>query len=210
MPTLREALAHGGAVCLDAASARIQVGRLNADGTGTWCVSEEEAGIGVFDCLRRLEISPREVSTWIYCDGPGSVLGIRTVAAALRSWRVLGNPSVFSYCSLALVAHTLPDQGEIGVIADARRDSWHHYQVGQGLRRVVGSGLSGRLVMPEGFRSWSNHPLPFDRVPYDLALLMPRALDAPLLRGSDEPDAFLHEEPSYVTWTPQIHRGPVK
>jgi tRNA threonylcarbamoyladenosine biosynthesis protein TsaB len=209
MPTLREALAHGGVVCLDAASARIQVGRLGVDGTGTWKDSEEEAGIGVFDCLRRLEVSPREVSTWIYCDGPGSVLGIRTVAAALRSWQVLANPAVFSYCSLALVAHTLPDP-EVGVIADARRESWHHYQVGQGLRRVVGSSLTGRLVMPEGFRSWNNHPPPFARVPYDLAQLMPRALDAPLLRVSDEPDAFLHEEPSYVTWTPQIHRGPVK
>ena len=32
--------------------------------------------------------------------------------------------------------------------------------------------------------------------------------EADLLRVIDLPDAFLHEEPRYVTWTPQIHRAP--
>ena len=33
-------------------------------------------------------------------------------------------------------------------------------------------------------------------------------IDADLFRATDAPDAFLHEEPSYATWTPQIHRAP--
>ena len=45
-------------------------------------------------------------------------------------------------------------------------------------------------------------------VPYSLAELFPRAADAELFHAITEPDAFLHEEPSYVTWSPKIHRAP--
>ena len=31
---------------------------------------------------------------------------------------------------------------------------------------------------------------------------------ADLLRPAPLPEAFLHEDPAYVTWTPQIHRAP--
>jgi hypothetical protein len=29
-----------------------------------------------------------------------------------------------------------------------------------------------------------------------------------LFRQTEEPDAFLHEEPSYAMWTPQVHQAP--
>jgi tRNA threonylcarbamoyladenosine biosynthesis protein TsaB len=65
--------------------------------------------------------------------------------------------------------------------------------------------------MPEYFRHWSPLPVPAKRirtVPYALASLLPPLADAPLFAPASEPDAFLHEEPAYKTWTPQIHRGP--
>jgi hypothetical protein len=43
---------------------------------------------------------------------------------------------------------------------------------------------------------------------HSLAELLPRVIDADLCRPTDAPDAFLHEEPSYVTWTAKIHRAP--
>jgi len=47
-------------------------------------------------------------------------------------------------------------------------------------------------------------------VPYDLAALfaLPAVADADLFRPSPAPDAFLHEEPAYAKWVPQIHRAP--
>ena len=62
---------------------------------------------------------------------------------------------------------------------------------------------AGRL-----FRNWSAIPAGVTRVPYSLAELLPRVPDAELFTATEAPDAFLHEEPSYVTWTPQIHRAP--
>ena len=114
---------------------------------------------------------------------------------------------VFAYASLGLVAQALA-RPEVGVIADARRDSWHHFQLGRGLRRRVAGELGGALMMPENFRHWSPLPAGVERVPYVLADLLPQVPDADLFHATDAPDAFLHEEPSYVTWTPQIHRAP--
>ena len=208
MPTLRQLLAaHAPVLLIDAASSRVQVGLLAADGTGDWATSTEEAGVGVFQCLEQLEVYPGDVGAFIFCDGPGSVLGTRTVAMALRTWSMLTPRPMFAYHSLAVVAHALGRPG-VQIIADARRDAWHCLTVGETLRRVPTAALSGELMMPEGFRHWTPLPAGVTLTPYSLAALLPQIMDEDLFRATEAPDAFLHEEPSYVTWTPQIHRAP--
>jgi len=208
MSSLRQLLAaHGPVLLVDAASARVQVGLLSAGQPARWASSEEEAGVGVFRCVAQLGIAPGDVGAFVFCDGPGSVLGIRTVAMALRTWGVLAPRPVFAYHSLAVVAEAL-GRPEVTVIADARRDAWHCLSLGSGLRRVPAAELAGELVMPEGFRHWSPLPAGVTQTTYALAELLPRVEDRDLFRPTDAPDAFLHEEPSYATWTPQIHRAP--
>ena len=207
MPSFRQISDHFPALVIDAASSEVQVGLLTANGSHRWYRSEEESGIAVFQGIEKLAVNPLEVGAFIFCEGPGSVLGIRTVAMALRTWRVFKSTPVFAYCSLALVAHAL-GRKDIAVIADARRDAWHRYRIEHGFERVPASALSGDLVMPEYFRHWSPLPPNVREVPYSLAQLLPKIWDADLLRATESPDAFLHEEPSYVTWTPKIHRAP--
>ena len=207
MPSLRAACTDAPVVVLDAASALVQVGLLSRDGSGRWETSPDESGVAVFECFSRLGVAPAAVGTWVYCDGPGSILGIRTVAMALRTWRVLSPRPIYGYCSLAVVAHALA-RPEIAVIADARRETWHHFQIETGLRRVDTAQLTGSLVMPEHFRHWAALPAGVKTTPYQLSELLPQVWDADLLLPTEAPDAFLHEEPSYVTWTPRIHRAP--
>jgi tRNA threonylcarbamoyladenosine biosynthesis protein TsaB len=210
MPTLRQLLAaHAPLLVIDAASARVQVGLLEAEGRSQWRAQEDEAGVAVFTGVEQLGVDLARVGGFVFCEGPGSVLGVRTVAMALRTWGVLAPRPMFAYVSLAVVAHAL-GRNEVAVIADARRDAWHHYQIGRGLRRVPAADLRGdaELVMPEHFRSWAPVPANVQRVPYSLEELLPRVCNVELFRATNEPDAFLHEEPSYVTWTPQIHRAP--
>lgn len=208
MTSLRKLLtAHAPLLLIDAASARVQVGLVDADGATRWQTSEEEAGVGVFCSVEALGCDLKRVRAFAFCEGPGSVLGVRTAAMALRTWRALALRPAFAYCSLAVVSHAL-GQPDVSVIADARRDSWHHYSRERGLRRVPATELAGKLVMPEGFRHWSPLPAHVGRTPYLLADLLPRTADADLFRETDAPDAFLHEEPNYATWTPQIHRAP--
>lgn len=210
MPSLHHLLAaHAPLLIVDAASARTQTGWLpNGEfAAARWAASEEETGVGLFRSIEALGVKVDDAGAFVFCDGPGSVLGIRTCAMALRTWNVIKPRPVFAYCSLAVVAHAL-DRKEIGVVADARRELWHHYQLGGTWRRLPVTELSGELVMPEHFRHWSPLPAGVTRTPYALADLLPRVVDAELFRETTTPDAFLHEEPSYVTWTPKIHRAP--
>jgi tRNA threonylcarbamoyladenosine biosynthesis protein TsaB len=209
MPSFRQISAHFPALVIDAASSEIQVGFLegNAPAAAKWTTSGEEAGVAVFEGVRTLGIELDKVRAFVFCDGPGSVLGIRTAAMALRTWHVLQRRPLFGYCSLGLVAHAL-GRDDVTVIADARRETWHCYRIGSGLMRVPAADLTGDLVMPEHFRHWSALPPNVRSVPYSVGNLLPKIWDADLLIETESPDAFLHEEPSYVTWTPQIHRAP--
>ncbi len=207
MPSLRQVLtAHGPVLLLDAASSLIQVGWLEA-GQARWQKSDAEAGVGLFAAIKALGADVGQAGAFVYCDGPGSILGIRTVAMALRTWTLLQDRPVFSYSSLALVAEAL-GRSETGVLVDARRDTWHLYQTGRGLRRVMTAELPADCVMPEHFRHWAPLPSKVTSTGYDLAALWPKVETIELLHPAPAPDAFLSEEPAYVTWTPQIHRAP--
>lgn len=208
MPSLRQLLgAHSPLLLLDAASARVQVGWLVAGQPDRWETAVAEAGVGLFECVQRLGIRTADAGAFLFCDGPGSILGVRTAAMALRTWLVLKPRPVFAYRSLELVAHAL-GRSELTIIADARRDSWHTARMDQPVRREPTAALSGELVMPEGFRNWTPLPAGVTSTSYSLDQLLPAAGDTDLFRETAAPDAFLHEEPSYVTWTPQIHRAP--
>jgi len=241
MPSLAQLLAtHGHLLVLDAASACVQVGWLSAH-EATWASSTDEAGKALFCGIDTvLNAAPnRSIATagaFLFCEGPGSILGIRTAATAIRTWLTLHPQTpAYSYQSLALLAHGLGD-ATLTLIADARRDHWHVQKLGQALRQVPSSGLrhapnaenpepsdQSTLTraneplqkkqvygMPEGFRHWTTPPPNLTRVPYDLETLFAneRVQAAQLFTPAHEPDAFLHNEATYKTWSPQIHRPP--
>ena len=216
MPSLRALLAaHAPLLLLDAASARVQVGLLEADGRARWASAETESGIALFRGVESLGVNLAVVRAFAFCEGPGSILGIRTAAMALRTWNVLAPRPVFAYRSLEIVAQGLAQAGAAGnfaVIADARRETWHCVEVRDGevgpLRRATAAELPATLFLPENFRTWSAPPAETRRTGYDLSALLPRVAAAELFRPIEAPDAFLHEAPSYQTWTPRIHRAP--
>jgi tRNA threonylcarbamoyladenosine biosynthesis protein TsaB len=220
MLTFRQLLdTHRTLLLIDSASTSVQVALLRHGAEPIWSVSSGEAGeqvfAGVEDVLSRAQKQIGEVDAFIYCDGPGSILGIRTTAVALRTWRVLHDRPVYAYCGLGVVANgfVLDGQQNFSVIADARRDSWHCVAVDEAgtispLHRIPTAALAGDLFMPEGFRHWSAPPAPVQTTPYSLDGLLPKIADVELFDPTAEPDAFLHEEPVYQTWTPRVHRAP--
>jgi tRNA threonylcarbamoyladenosine biosynthesis protein TsaB len=213
--SLRETLdAHAPLLLIDAAAMTVQVGWLEREAAPRWIAVTEEAGAGIFRALGLLGADPARANAFVFCEGPGSVLGIRTSAVAIRTWQVLRLRPAFAYRSLELLARARGRPG-LTLIADARKQSWHAVTLDTAgapgpLQRVAPEALSPPLATPEGFRQWS--PLPPVRVEplaYDVPELWRACDEAPLLRPAPEPDAFLHEEPSYVTWTPKVHQADV-
>jgi tRNA threonylcarbamoyladenosine biosynthesis protein TsaB len=210
MPSLRQILRENSPVLLiDAASARIQVGLLDAAAPPRWSASTEEAGVAVFACLDELGADIARVRAFAFCEGPGSILGIRTTAMALRAWNVLSPRPTFAYFSLAVIALALARPGA-DAIADARRGHWHRWGEGGRLECVPLAELAGEHLTPRELRHWDPLPPRTATVPYDLAALLarPEVAAADLFRPTAEPDAFLHRAPAYAEWTPQIHRAP--
>jgi tRNA threonylcarbamoyladenosine biosynthesis protein TsaB len=240
MFTLRALLdRHPTILLIDSASSRIQVGLFRRAHDPLWESAIEEAGTALFSLSEKLltraassaatntptasTTSPSAplplaaIDAFIFCDGPGSVLGIRTAAVALRTWNALHPSPCYAFTSLALTAHHLAraeNLRDFAVISDARRETWHRVTVDfsgvvSALQRTPAAGLAGPLFLPENFRHWSALPPTVRTVPYDLATQLPPLANTPLFIDAPEPDAFLHEEPTYQTWTAKIHRAPI-
>lgn len=219
MATLAQLLAtHGCILVADAASTRVQVGLLRTGQPPLWRSSPDEAGKALFvladEILRAAGLTLAEVRAFVFDAGPGSMLGVRTVAMALRTWQALAPRPTYHYQSLALLAHELARAGHDGaVIADARRDTWHVIELAAPnriapLRRVPSAELAAgtaTLWQPAAFRAWSKSPRATQDYPFDLAALFAAHADADLFTATDAPDAFQHEAPEYKKWSAQVH-----
>lgn len=209
---------HPRLLLIDSASATVQIGLWTPDRPPVWSCGTGEAGEQIFARVAEataLAGTPLSaIDAFIFCDGPGSVLGIRTAAVALRTWSVLRERPSYGYCGLSAVAHHEVARGRrsFAVIADARRDSWHQVEVDAvgsvgALKRVPSPALQGTLLTPNGFRAWSQPP-PLEIVSYSLAEILPGIGQVDLFAPTATPDAFLHEEPVYQMWTPKVHQAP--
>ncbi|HEY4247777.1 MAG TPA: hypothetical protein VGM64_13040 [Lacunisphaera sp.] len=219
MPSLSQLLTdQRDLLVLDAASTQLQVGLLRRDAAEIWRTTPQEAGRGIFTCARELldesQLRFDDIGGFIYCEGPGSMLGVRTVAMALRTWQVLKLRPTFAYQSLAIAGYFERMQNtprEFAVIADARRDTWHRQVVRATgelppLQRVSAAELgAGELAMPENFRVWANPPRPAKTCSYDLAKIFSVLKNADLFRQTENPDSFQHEAPDYKKSPVQIH-----
>ncbi len=214
---------HGGILVLDAASTRVQTGLLRAGKPAHWQAGGAEAGqqlfTGVEACLRGAGLKLADVPAFVFCEGPGSMLGIRTVAMAVRTWLAVQMRPVYRYQSLTLLAHGLRQQGvpaPFAVIADARRESWHAVTVEatgavQPLRRAATAELAGGTIPlhhPAAFRSWAPTPRPAQDCSYDVADLLARLPEHELFTATGSPDAFQHEAPEYKKWSAEVHQAP--
>lgn len=218
MSSLTQLLAnHGRLLILDAATTRVQVGFIQNGDPARWRGIEDEAGTGLFTATEGLlaEAGTRldEIGAFVFCEGPGSMLGTRTIAMALRTWQVLKPRPVYAYQSLAVAARGAwtKQARAFAVIADARRETWHVQAVDANgrlaaLQRVpVGELPAGELLTPENFRAWAQPSRPAATCSYDLAKIFSALADGDFFRATDAPDAFQHEAPEYKKWSAQVH-----
>lgn len=218
MARLAQLLAsHGRILVLDAASTRVQAGLLGADRPALWHTADDEAGKAVFTgtaaLLQQAGLAPGDLDAFAYCEGPGSLLGIRTVAMALRTWLALKPRPVYAYQSLAVAARAewTHRPRRLTVIADARRETWHAQTVADDgtltpLRRQPATGLpDGELLTPENFRAWSPVPRSAGTCAYSLATVLPLVAEDDLFTAMPAPDTFQHDAPDYKKWSARPH-----
>ncbi len=223
MPCLVELLdLYGIALVADAASTTPFVMLLRCGQPPVWRRSTAEAGKALFleteSCLSAAGIRFDEIGAFVFCEGPGSMLGIRTVAVAIRAWQELRPRPIFSYRSLTLLGQVLGAKisDSFGVICDARRESWHLASVECGavapLRRISNEELKDSplpLHQAVGFRSWQSAPRATTPCIYDVPALFAGAAEHDLFSEVSQPDAYKIELPNYKKWSAQVHSATV-
>lgn len=221
MSTLAQLLAqHRRILVLDAASTRTQVGLLGANAAPVWFATEAEAGTALFDgtrtVLENAGVELAAVGAFVFCDGPGSMLGTRTIAMALRTWQVLAPRPAYAYRSLAVAGHFAwtRQPRAFAVIADARRDFWHVQSVnadgklGPGQRAAAAEMPPGELLTPEYFRAWAPPPRPAAVCSYGLAEIFGTLGECEFFQAVGAPDSFQSTPPQYRKWSAQVHQAP--
>ena len=215
--------AYGSVLVLDPCTIHVQAGVIQTGQPEHWHSGGDDSSIHLFSaveyCLARAGLKPSQIGAYVFCDGPGSQLGIRTAAMAQRTWQTLrGAPApVFAYRSLrvAALAHARTAPGPFAVVADARRESWHTVRVAADgtatdVLRVTREELSGwpePLLTPAGFRAWAQPPRPANTCGYDCATMFTALADVPLLFPVGEPEPWLSAPITYMTWTGERHRA---
>ncbi len=202
---------------LDASLPVVYAGLLDRD---RWLALERRAGApaeqlfpAVGDALRDAGKRLAELDGFVFCEGPGSILGMRVASLAVRAWRrrAAGVAPCLAYGNLAVLAASLLERGEsppFGVISDARRRHWNLLAVdcdgGIGRpRRVDDAALiaaseplwrspEGGVVRPA--------PVPVRPLEYDLASAAPWFRRHGLLRPVENPEPLVLRPPEYARW----------
>jgi len=210
---------------IDTASPITWVGLGGPDGKWTWQSSAQESGIALFRLVAELtgrdSVSLRTVRTVAFCEGPGSMLGIRTAIMAIQTWMAsgaLGQADLAAYSSLALAAAGVRNKKQatsFSVAIDARRQSWYGLVNKPGgaqaaeIKRIAhdqADSLDEPVFLPDLFPIWNPRPDGWENVPYLPELLESSDLRRTLLRSVDPPEAFQMDPPAYQKWTPAINR----
>ena len=201
------------------ARAGVRVGVLAG---GRWVgqgISPDGALEGLFGCveaaLAESKLKLADIRSFALCIGPGSVLGIRISALAVRSWSALEPRPIFVWESLAGLARSALAAGEQGpflVAVESRLKRWHALEVS-----VDGSlgvpfeaeaaqlNASGRRVLasseaaPAVLTSHIPVPHPWSALPTFFA-------QPGFLREEPRPDA-LNVANDFATWSGERHRS---
>ncbi len=201
------------------ARAGVRVGVLSG---GRWVgqgVSPDGALEGLFGCveaaLAEAQLSLGDIRSFALCVGPGSVLGIRIAALAVRSWTALEPRPIFVWESLAGIARSALAAGEKGpflVAAESRLKRWHALEVSAdgslGVPFEAESAQlnsSGRRVLASSEAAagvLTSHVA----VPHPWSALPTFFTQPGFLREEPRPDA-LNVANDFATWSGERHRS---
>lgn len=177
-----------------------------------------ESLFGIADrALREAGVKPAELAGYLFPEGPGSVLGLRSAAMALRTWRAapgLAEKPVLACCSLrlaaALAAAEFPAAGPFTLFAASRRDRWNALAARASRREECDGAALAALPAPFlqlPARDVGAPPVTAERFdPVPALARHPEVFSTPgLLYLCDAPDAA-NTANTYATWTGDRHR----
>ena len=146
---------------IDGSGSKVFAGILDAE--NRWLVKLERDGSPLEELFSVIEavltesgLSLTEIGSYIYCMGPGSVLGLRLCAMAIETWARLYPKSAqyYKYNSLQLSAHALlyttPNLKDALIVSDWKKGAWNALY-------IKGGHVGATEVIDDGaLNDWEN------------------------------------------------------
>lgn len=210
---------------LDASSFLVQVGILSGNKWLGYFRSEEPALQSIFQgievCMQMAGLSFSGITGFAYCEGPGSLLGIRLVAMAIRGWKTqkdFKDAPVYAYnsfeVSLMLVKKVHNPEETYAVVSESRKGFWNILRSSENGKdgKVTEVSESDLGLLPGAIWLFKQKNLSaaegdFQKMAFDYSLEECPEIFAQstLLRAVDEPDALFVRETEYVKWDSKRH-----
>lgn len=195
---------------------------------GCWLALEkaaEPALESLFDTveavLEKAGLELSQIRTFVYCEGPGSVLGLRLCAMAIETWRHIHSaPSkLYGYNSLQFVAAALVQkedkQAESLLITDWKKDYWNSLKILPGavgeVHPIHASELAewqGPLYHLPARKGWQKPPANAIEICYEPECLTQLLQFPGLLQARDQVELYNSGTNTFQKWTPERHRAP--
>jgi len=165
-------------------------------------------------------LSLTDIGSYIYCEGPGSVLGLRLCAMAIETWIRIYPESAqyYKYNSLQLSAYALlhakPDLKDALIVADWKKGAWNALYIrGRhvGETEVIDDAslddwkdLIYHLPQRKG---WQSPPEKVQTLRYDPSILDTINDASGLIRMTDRIELYNSGINTFQKWTPNRHRA---
>ena len=188
---------------------------------GRWVgqgLSPDGALEGLFGCvevaLAEAKLKLGDIRSFALCVGPGSVLGIRIAALAVRSWSALEPRPIFIWESLAGIARsalTVGEQGPFLVAVESRLKRWHALEVSTDGSLGVPFEAEAAQLNSAGSRVLASSEAAAGvltshvAVPHPWSTLPTFFAQSGFLREESRPDA-LNVANDFATWSGERHR----
>ena len=188
---------------------------------GRWVgqgLSPDGALEGLFGCvevaLAEAKLKLGDIRSFALCVGPGSVLGIRIAALAVRSWSALEPRPIFIWESLAGIARsalTVGEQGPFLVAVESRLKRWHALEVSADGSLGAPFEAEAAQLNSSGHRVLASSEaaagvlISHVAVPHPWSALPTFFAQSGFLREESRPDA-LNVANDFATWSGERHR----
>ena len=177
----------------------------------------ESLFVAIPKSLEEIDASISAIDAILFCEGPGSTLGLRVAAMAVKTILRENEPSptLFTYNALDLAAIMSNDFSR-PILAPFRkgkrllRSPISDSAIGsiEVLEEPISESLSKEALHLPSLRSWETLPEGLDVLDYDISHIAGLAGIAPILRPAEIPEVFTPLPAEFRKWKPARDLSP--
>lgn len=168
--------------------------------------------------LKDASINLSNLSGFVYCEGPGSVLGLRLCAMAIETWRRLypNSSELYKYNSLQLSSLILlednADLKEALIVSDWKKGAWNSIQIRATSTEKVKvidddalTSWNGKLYHLPQRKGWQSPPLKAKTLLYSPERISELGLHTAVFKATDQVEIYNNAVNTFQKWTPSRH-----